>query len=332
MGGRKPESSCPGGGLPVNKPVGPTSHDVVDCVRRQAGLRKVGHTGTLDPAAQGLLLLCIGGATRFAGYLSSLGKTYRATVRLGVATATDDGQGEVTSRFAGDLKEAVPKQRLEEAVSSFLGETLQVPPDYSAKKVAGEPAYGLARRGEKPPLKPVAVHTQRIEITGFALPEVEVEIDCSSGFYLRSFARDLGRKLGCDAHLASLVRTRIGEIALERAVSLGELARSGEADNLKDRLIRLEEALSFLPAVRLSLSGVEKVYFGRQLELGTPDIAGIDPAASALCQGLVQMQDKDGGFLGVALAERIGRQAGNLRPKRLLMEAFPFADTKIHGC
>jgi len=331
MDKRRPEMVHRSGVLAVNKPAGPTSHDVVDRLRRLLNVRKVGHAGTLDPAAEGLLILCIDGATRFSGYLSGLDKTYRATLRLGSATATDDGEGEVLTRYDGELAPVLAGGRLEEAVGSFVGESLQLPPAYSAKKVEGVPAYKLARRGESPRLEPAAMHVERIEITGVALPDVSVEIDCSSGFYLRALARDLGRKLGCGAHLANLVRTRIGDFTLERAVWLGDLVGGRGVEIVDQKLVALENALSFLPAVRLSSSGREKVWFGRQVALGTPDVAGADETAGAQPPGLVQMQDAEGGFLGVALVQRVGRQAGSLRPRRLLREAFPHADAGIQG-
>ncbi|OGG02203.1 MAG: tRNA pseudouridine(55) synthase TruB [Candidatus Glassbacteria bacterium RIFCSPLOWO2_12_FULL_58_11] len=312
-----------GGILLVNKRTGLTSHDVVDRARRILREKKIGHTGTLDPRAEGLLVLCVGGATRFASFLANQDKTYRAVIRLGRTTATDDSEGEVLSSYEGDLAPLVGEKRLEQALDSFAGLSLQVPPSYSAKKIGGVPAYVLARRGEKPRLKPVAVRIGSIRLLRFELPELELEVDCSAGTYLRSLARDLGEKLGCGGYLCSLVRTRVGDFTLDSAATLEELRTAGIGEIERKYLRPIESGLAGMPAVELTVSGVEKVYFGRLAEMGRDCSLLPEPPASA---GVleVRMQDGRGRFLGIGRLERIGTSMGVLQPKRLMVEAFPF--------
>ena len=309
--------------LLVNKPAGITSHNVVDKVRRILGMRKVGHTGTLDPQAKGLLVLCLGGATRFAGYLTKQDKTYRAVIRLGESTTTDDTEGEVTFRYEGDLEKLLAKVGLDSLLEEFIGVIPQVPPSFSSKKVDGVPAYTLARRGVKPELKPVAVRIDSIRVLNVELPALELELDCSAGTYLRSLARDLGDKLGCGAHLASLLRTRIGDFTLAGAATLEQLKAEGRETIRKELLLPVEQALSRFPTVKLSGSGVEKIYFGRLVDLG---VEGELVGKVALAEGPheVRINDSRDSFLGVGLLDRSGGSSGVLRPKRLMMEAFPF--------
>ncbi|HUF76850.1 MAG TPA: tRNA pseudouridine(55) synthase TruB, partial [Longimicrobiales bacterium] len=182
------------GVLPVDKPAGPTSHDIVDRARRALRTRRIGHTGTLDPFASGLLLLCVGPATRLAEYLTALPKSYEATLRLGVATTTDDAEGEPVR--TSDAWKAVDESAVRTAFERQTGDILQVPPAYSAKRVAGERMYDVARRGGTVELEAVPVHVSRIELTRFEPPEVDFTVDCSSGTYIRAIARDVGEQLG----------------------------------------------------------------------------------------------------------------------------------------
>ena len=312
--------------LPVNKPEGITSHDVVDRVRKILGVRKVGHTGTLDPKARGLLLLCVGGATRFAGYMSKQDKTYRAVINLGASTSTDDTEGETIFKYEGALESLVSRQRVEAELESFTGITRQVPPVYCSKKVDGVPAYVLARRGQKPDLKPVTVRIDWIRLLELDLPQVEIELRCSAGMYLRALARDLGSRLGCGGHLASLLRTAIGDFTLERSITFARLCRASLATIEKDYLYPVEHALSAMSAVELSHQAVEKIYFGQSVELGAE---GVSLIGEGLTRGPhnVRMHDRQKRFLGVGLLDLIGPEAGVLRPKRLMIEAFPFEAT-----
>ncbi|NIP58321.1 MAG: tRNA pseudouridine(55) synthase TruB, partial [Gemmatimonadetes bacterium] len=201
------------GVLPVDKPVGPTSHDVVARARRALDTGRIGHTGTLDPFASGLLLLCVGPATRLSEYLTALEKSYVAVARLGVGTDTLDPEGAVVER--SDSWSELDRARIEEASASFLGRREQVPPQFSAKKVGGEAMYARARRGERVELSPIPVEIHELELLGVDLPDVRLRIRCSSGTYVRALARDLGAALGEPAHLAELRRTAVGSFRVQ---------------------------------------------------------------------------------------------------------------------
>ena len=311
------------GVLLVNKPVGITSHNVVDKIRQILSIRKVGHTGTLDPQAEGLLVLCVGGATRFTGYLTKQDKTYRAVIKLGESTTTDDSEGEVTYSYKGDLESLLSKVRLESLLEEFVGVIPQIPPSFSSKKIDGVPAYVLARRGVKPELKPVAVRIDSIRLLNVDMPALEIELDCSAGTYLRSLARDLGKKLGCGGHLVSLLRTRVGDFTLAMAAKLDRLTAEGRKKIEKELLLPVEKALSRLPEVKLSESAVEKIYFGGYVDLGVEGQL-IGKVTLAESPQEVRIHDSRGSFLGVGLLDRAGGSSGVLRPKRLMMEAFSF--------
>jgi len=215
--------SMPEGILNLNKQPGPTSHDVVSHVRKLTGIRRVGHAGTLDPLAAGVLLVCIGRATRVAEYLMAGHKVYRARVRLGISTDTYDAEGMVTSEAAVEVHRA----QVEAALSSFRGVIAQVPPVYSAIKHQGTPLHRLARRGvavEQIPLKARQVEILRLELTAWEPPECTLDVTCSPGTYVRALAHDLGQALGCGAHLSGLTRLASGRFCVEDAVTLEEFA------------------------------------------------------------------------------------------------------------
>ncbi len=235
------------GVLNINKSAGMTSHDVVDVVRRLYHVRKVGHTGTLDPRGTGVLPICVGRATKIAQFLTSADKEYEMVVRLGVTTDTQDANGKVT----GEAEVHVTREDVERALKSFAGEIQQVPPLFSAKRVRGERLYNIARRGEDVPREPVTVHIYAIRLISFGPPFVGLSVHCSKGTYARAIADDLGKMLGCGAHLDSLVRVRAGRFELKDALSLNELTELVEAGKGDEPLIRVEEALDHLPAVRV---------------------------------------------------------------------------------
>ena len=250
------------GVLLIDKPEGPTSHDMVELARRILGLRRVGHAGTLDPLATGLLVLMTGRATRLAPFLSGADKTYRGILRLGQATDTYDRAGEPTG-LAREVR--VDRQTLVEAMEPFLGTTQQVPPIFSAKKVRGIPMYRLARRHR--PVQPIAtsVTFKRLELLGFEGEEVEIEAQVSAGTYLRSFAHDLGEKLGCGAHLKTLRRTASGPFRVEEALSPDLLISLGA--EASSRVIPLEEIPLGLPTLHLSHAGCHAIRHGRHCHL-----------------------------------------------------------------
>lgn len=286
--------------LRVDKPAGPTSHDIVGRCRRALGVRRIGHTGTLDPFATGLLLLCVGPATRLAEYLTGLDKAYEATAVLGQTTDTDDLEGEVVriSERWRDLGRA----DVEAALARFVGEIQQVPPAFSAKKVKGERMYRRARRGEAVSLAPTAVTVHEARVLDVALPEVRFALRCSSGTYVRAIARDLGDALGCGAHLTRLRRTRVGHLDLEGAVS-------GDAldDEAKVRTAWVEPAaaLGHLPSVTLTEEDATRFRYGQATRWAGP---------SASEEGRPVAVLRDGALLGVGV-----RAGDRLRPRKVLV-------------
>jgi len=261
-------ADSPDGVLPVDKPEGPTSHDAVARARRALGTRRIGHTGTLDPFASGLLLLCVGSATRIAEYLGGLPKRYRARVRLGIATDTDDRTGTIVR--TSEAWRSLDRTAVEAALHAQLGEIEQRPPAFSAKKIEGERAYRRARRGETVAPRPVRVVIHRIEPVRFELPDVELEVDCSAGTYIRSIARDLGDALGVGAHLAALRRTRIGDFDVEHAVPLDAIA--DEAARTRAWLSPLRALASF-PRIDVDDAAAALIRHGRAI----PAPAGPEP-------------------------------------------------------
>ena len=225
--------TAPSGLLIVDKPAGLTSHDVVGRVRRLAGTRRVGHAGTLDPMATGVLVVGIEKATRLLGHLALTQKQYAATIRLGVRTDTDDADGEVVERHPAD---GVTDAGLRQAAAALTGEIQQVPPGISAIKVGGQRAYRLTREGAPPDLPARAVTVSELDITGIrrsagpagAVLDVDALVTCSSGTYIRAIARDLGAALGTGGHLTALRRTRVGPYRIEDATPLDELAAAAE--------------------------------------------------------------------------------------------------------
>lgn len=252
-----------GGVLPVDKPAGPSSHDVVAIARRSLGTRRVGHTGTLDPLATGLLLLCVGPATRLAEFLTGLPKRYRARVRLGVRTTTDDAEGEIEA--TSEAWRRLGRADAEGALAGLRGPILQTPPRFSAKKVGGRTAYDLARRGEEVRLAPVPVEVLALEMTAWDPPDLELDVRCSSGTYIRALARDLGAALGVGAHLTALRRTEVGDFRVEDALPLDALER---ADAVAAAWVAPAAALAHLPTVEVSAEDAARIAHGRAVGLG----------------------------------------------------------------
>lgn len=231
--------------LNIDKPKGLTSHDVVDRVRRASRLRRVGHAGTLDPLATGVLLVLLGPATRLAEYLMTGRKLYRAQVHFGTATETEDAEGRVLSQASIDH---LTRADIERVLKTFRGRIQQVPPAYAAIKVDGTPLYRLARRGAAVRVGPRQVDIYRLELLRWDPPRAELEVECSAGTYIRALARDLGEALGCGAHLSGLVRRRSGRFALEDALSLEEVERRFAQGTAAEIVHPLDEALLDYPA------------------------------------------------------------------------------------
>jgi tRNA pseudouridine55 synthase len=250
--------------LVMDKAKGMTSHDVVACLRRISGQRKVGHAGTLDPTATGVLLLCLGQATRVAEYLIDHDKTYVASIHLGISTETYDTEGQITSQSASDH---ITRAQVEQELGKLVGTIEQVAPMYSAVKHRGQPLYRLARRGERVARKSRRVTIRRLELLEWASPFVEVEIECSKGTYVRSLAHDLGQRLGCGAHLAGLVRTASGRFHIKQSSTLGQVERAfaqGQGDQL---LLPLDAAIDEFPAVIVDPKTEGSISFGQRVQL-----------------------------------------------------------------
>ncbi len=250
--------------LVVDKPGGLTSFDVVHQVRRALGVKKVGHTGTLDPMATGVLPVCVGDATRIAQFITEATKAYDATVKLGATTDTLDAEGKVLQ-----TREIPPVTRelLEAALSRFRGTFPQIPPMYSAVKVGGKRLYELARAGEEVERQPREVTVYELTLRDFSADEVKLSVRCSKGFFVRTLAAELGEALGCGAHLCALRRTHSGPFTLAQAVPLAEVTSASP-------LLSLLEALRDIPALEVSAADAQRVRHGGVVEV-SPSLSGV---------------------------------------------------------
>jgi tRNA pseudouridine55 synthase len=279
------------GVLVVDKPAGLTSADVVARVKRALGGVKIGHTGTLDPMATGVLPLCLGEATKLAGLLTADDKAYDGELELGVETDTLDAEGKVVRERRAEAA-AVDEPALAAAVRGFLGAQQQVPPMYSAIKQGGVRLHELARAGAEVARAPRAVRIDRFDLTSVALPRARFAVACSKGTYVRSLVADLGERLGCGAHLTALRRTRSGAFAIEQAIALAEIdpARAGAA------LIDLTAATADLPGARLAPAAALAVTHGKSLQWQT---ISPDPAPA----GRARLLSPDGALLALIRVE-----------------------------
>jgi tRNA pseudouridine55 synthase len=260
------ERSIMNGVLVIDKPEGWTSHDVVAKIRNLAGIKKVGHTGTLDPFATGVLPLTLGRATRLTGYFLSSDKTYRGVIRFGFATTTFDRDGEP---LGSDSLPAVEPGRVEEIFTRYVGTVRQTQPPYSAKKVQGRPMYRYARKGIELDAEPKEVTIHSLRLLGVSGSEAEFELACAAGTYARSLAHDVGRDYGCGAHLVRLRRTRSGEFPIESAIPLGEGGAYHSREYFLGRVIPMGALLPEIPAVRLSAADCDRIRHGMDLNLLT---------------------------------------------------------------
>jgi tRNA pseudouridine55 synthase len=249
------------GVLVVDKPVGMTSHEVVQIIRRGTNIRRAGHTGTLDPRASGVLVILIGPAVRLSEYVSASDKRYQAVIRLGANTDTYDSDGKVTSTSPIDVTE----EQFETELKKFIGEITQTPPPYSAIKMQGRPAYEMAREGEEVEMQPRIINVYSLDILEWAPPEVTVDVHCSSGTYVRSLAFELGEKLGCGAMLSGLRRTKSGRFSLKDAVPLRKLIESFDNNSWYKFVIPAAEALAEWTALSLNNEQVEAIRHGHRI-------------------------------------------------------------------
>jgi tRNA pseudouridine55 synthase len=267
------------GFLPVDKPAGPTSHDVVAAARRALRERRIGHTGTLDPFASGLLLLAVGRATRLAEYMADLPKTYTAVMRLGAVTDTDDRTGRTIA--TSEEWQSLDPGPIRAVLESLVGEIRQVPPMYSARKVGGRRLYAMAREGLEVEREATAATIYSVEVTRIEGPDVAFEITCSTGTYIRSIARDTGADLGCGAHLVELRRTAIGPHRADAAVAVNRL---DDAELVRRAWVSPEQALAHMPAVDLDTVQARALSQGRAIRVPAGTGSGV---AVALDHGVL---------------------------------------------
>ncbi len=277
---------------------GPTSHDVVGRVRRLAGLRRVGHAGTLDPMASGVLLLGLGQATRLMEYLVGLDKVYETTIRLGQVTTTYDAEGDVTI----ERPVTATAESIAAALPAFRGPIRQRVPAFSAVKRDGQPLYKSARRGQSPddlPERDVIIHA--LDLLAYAPPLLTLRVACSSGTYIRSLAHDLGAALGCGGHVVALRRTAVGHFTLAQAVALGDLT----AENLATHLLPPEAAVAHLPRLEVDEAGAARLALGQRL-VAPPDTPVGDVATFG----------PGGRFLGIVAVD-----GDVLRPRKMINQS-----------
>ena len=293
--------------LVVNKPQGGTSHDVVGRIRRLTHQKRVGHAGTLDPMATGVLLVCLGRATRVAEYLMESDKTYRAVVRLGVETDTYDAEGQVVATHPVNVDES----DLRAALVHFVGAIDQVPPMYSALKRKGKPLYQLARQGIEVEREPRRVTIYDISLRAWQPPDVTIYVRCSSGTYIRSLAHDIGAMLECGAHLAALTRLASGSFRLEDAATFQDL-EGLHASRLRGLLHPLDTALQDLPILTLDADRARRMVLGQAIP-----IVGVEASAgSSLCRA----HDVSGALLAIVTFDAAAQV---WRPKKVLADAGP---------
>ena len=298
------EDPGPSGFLVVDKPPGCTSHDIVDAARKWLGTRRVGHLGTLDPAATGVLPLAVRNATKLINYVQDGRKVYAGRVRLGVTTDTLDAEGTETEVFSGELPAAA---QVEQALGAFRGEIQQVPPMFSAVKVGGVPLHKLAREGKAVEREPKTVTIERLELTGYEPPLASIQVECSGGTYVRVLAADLGEHLGCGAHLAELRRVRSGPFEEGQARTPDTLQAAAESGKIEECLLSPLGVLG-LPALRLSPHEIRRLARGGDLDAqGPPQPPGTVMAA----------HDEQGEVVGI-LELRPGRR---LKPLRVMPQA-----------
>ena len=274
--------------LNIDKPAGWTSFDVVGFVRSRCGVKRVGHAGTLDPAATGVLPVLVGQATRLTEYLVDATKAYEATIELGLTTDTYDAEGEVIERQDASR---ITRAEVEAVLPSFRGDFLQTPPVYSALKRDGVPMYKRARRGEAVELEPRAVRVDELYITAFDPPRLTLRVECAKGFYVRSLAHDLGAALGVGGMLSALRRTRVGAFRVEDAVPVETLRTAFEGGGWHEYLYAPDEVLLRWPAAILAQETATR------LRNGLP--AGVDFTWAVANESLCRAYTSEGDFAGI---------------------------------
>jgi tRNA pseudouridine55 synthase len=282
---RKPQPPPIDGALVIHKPRGKTSHDVVDMVRRVVGFRQIGHLGTLDPLATGVLALLLGRATRLAQFYAGRRKRYSCSVRFGFATDTYDADGEP---LGPDTGPQLDRRHIEGLAAQLVGRFEQMPPPFSAKKIHGRPAHELARKKKPVELKPVEVEVYEFRLTELEGSVAKFAVECAAGTYIRSLAHDLGRMQGSGAHLSEIVRTAVGEFTLDQAVEMEELEEAARANRLREVILPLERLLPELPHADVLPVVEHRVRHGARFTL---PLAQIQPGHATAAQGATSQLD-----------------------------------------
>ena len=285
--------------LLLDKPAGITSNEALQRARKLLGARKAGHTGSLDPIATGLLPLCFGSSTRWSGYFLGSDKSYKATVRLGETTETGDSEGAVTTRRPVNVSESHVRSILQE----FVGTRLQIPPMYSAIKVDGQPLYKLARQGKEIAREPREVTVHNLDFQSYDGRDIELTLRCSSGFYVRTLATEIGEKLETGGHVIALRRLGVAGLVVDQALTLDDLAKMPGSVERRACMGSVGEALDHLPAVELSVDAA--FYLCRGQSVRASNLPG---------EGSVRLYSSATGFLGVGI---VGPQ-GTVAPERLV--------------
>ena len=291
----------------INKATGMTSHDVVAKIRKLLKEKRAGHAGTLDPAASGVLPICVGQGTRVAQYLSERGKAYQAKIIFGAATDTYDAEGAITHTAS---TAELTLSKIEETLPHFAGPQLQVPPPYSAIKLQGQPAYKRSRAGEQIALEPRPIVIYALEVIDWTPPCLTLVIECSKGTYIRSLARDLGLQLGCYAYLEDLVRTRSGPFLLAESITLEQLAEAVATDTVRRYLYPVDLALEKYPALIVDAEIAEGVKHGNAFRIPAGRPQGVAPTMdnptgrpqgfAPTIDDLVRVYDASGNLLAIA--------------------------------
>lgn len=301
MGRRTRRGDRVNGMLLLDKPAGITSNGALQEVKSLMNAAKAGHTGSLDPIATGLLPLCFGETTKLSGYLLELEKRYWTRIRLGQSTETGDSEGAVVESSGVDLD----REQIEAALEQFRGTFDQIPPMYSAIKVNGQPLYKLARQGIEVERKPREITVYNLDLVAFDGVDLELELECSSGFYVRALAYDLGVALGCGGHVTALRRLSVGDLDVADAVTPDQLEECETATERRKMLIKGEEGLTHLPRVDLSVDAAFYLCRGQDVR-----------AESLPLEGMVRLFSRDTGFIGIGEITEDGR----VGPKRLFVK------------
>ena len=307
----KKQKSAIHGFVNLDKPCGLSSNQALQQVKKLFNAAKAGHTGSLDPLASGVLPICFGHATRLSGMLLDADKSYQAGITLGITTTTGDREGEIITR-----KDFVPdKSQIQTVLQQFEGDSTQIPPMYSALKKNGQPLYKLARKGVVVAREPRPIHIERVQLLSFEYPHLNIMVTCSKGTYIRTLAEDIGRALGCGAHLHALRRTRAGGFEIGQSVSLAQLQQARETENLGQYVLPLDTPLQKWPLLRLEHHQVRAIQQGQRIHLFRENLPADFEDLAGAC---LRLYDHNR-LVALAECENAGINTLAVSPKRVFM-------------